>query len=124
MQRTSPVHYIAPSGISVTPNANGSSNDLAVYVERGCKIRVYSPRAGINTSSGTYQEWTLSGRNRRLKDSTRPYTIYARLPKNSKRGGYLVFAPKNGSAAEGWTDKYNYITTETVRGRCGSSARR
>lgn len=112
MPRVSPIHYIAPSSISVTPNANQSANDLAVYVARGAKIKVYSPRAGINMVDNTYQEWTLTGRNRRLAESEKPYTIYARLQKNDKSKGYLVFAPKNGNAQDGWTDKYNYVTTE------------
>ncbi len=116
MPRKSPVHYIAPSSISVTANANGSANDLAVYIARGCKIRVYSPRAGLNTTGGNFQEWTLAGRNRRLREGTKPYTIYARLPKGDKNRGYLVFVPKNGSAEAGWTDKYNYVTADTVSG--------
>ena len=59
--RTSPVHYIAPSAISIIPNANGSANDLAVYVADKAKIRVYSPKADIGSEGGSYQEWTLTG---------------------------------------------------------------
>jgi hypothetical protein len=110
--RTSPVHYIAPSAISIVPNCNGSANDLAVTISRGAKIKVYSPRAGIDkTTDGEYQEWTIAGRNRRLADSTAEYTIYARLSRWSKDDGYLIFAPKvpNG---DDWLDKYRYITTD------------
>lgn len=65
MPRISPVHYIAPSSVSITPNCNGSVNDLAVYVARGAKIKVFSRNAGILTENSEYQEWTLKGRNRR-----------------------------------------------------------
>lgn len=108
MARTSPVHYIAPSAISITPNANGSHRDLAVYVAKGAKIKVLCPRAGIGYVNNEYQEWTLSGRNRRLADTTGtvPYTIYARLKKMGDKTGYLVFAPKS----ENGTDKYQYLT--------------
>ena len=82
MQRISPVHYFAPSAISVTPNANGSFNDLSVFVVRNARIKVYSPKAGVNTQNGVYQEWVLTGRNRRLSDSSKPYTVYDRIPKN------------------------------------------
>ena len=81
--RTSPVHYIAPSSISITPNANGSANDLAVYVARSARIKVYS-RGSLQTQDATYQQWKLSGRNRRLAESDVPYTIYARLQKKNK----------------------------------------
>ena len=111
MPRTSVVHYIAPSAISITPNANSSANDLAVYVARGTKIKVYSPGiAELRWENNTFQEWTLRGRNRRLTDDKKPYTIYARLPKNDKANGYLVFAQK---VREGdvWKDKYPYVTT-------------
>ena len=111
MPRTSPVHYIAPSAISITPNANGSANDLAVYVARGAKIKVYSPRLGLGMVNGAYQEWTISGVNRRLAESLKPYTVYARLPKTNRNNGYLVFAPKVQYGNE-WVDKYPYITTE------------
>lgn len=111
MQRISPVHYFAPSAISVTPNANGSFNDLSVFVVRNARIKVYSPKAGVNTQNGVYQEWVLTGRNRRLSDSSKPYTVYARLPKNDTNGGYLVFAPKVLREGE-WCDKYKYITTD------------
>lgn len=134
--RTSPVHYIAPSDISITPNANNSANDLAVYVARGAKIKVYSPLSGVDTVNGTYQEWTLSGRNRRLvqpkdeqgRDINTPYTIYARLKIATRytspekiaeayADGYLIFAPKlwDDEKSE-WYDKYAYISPE---GRVG-----
>jgi len=109
MARSSTVHYIAPSAIGITPNCNGSENDLDVYLARRAKIKVYSPDAGIGYEDSTYQEWTLKGRNRRLGDSAKPYTIYARLSKYDKGEGYLVFAPKNGGG-DNWTDKYDYLT--------------
>ena len=110
--RTSPVHYIAPSAISIVPNCNGTSSDLAVTISRNAKIKVYSPRAGIDkTTSGEYQEWTFTGRNRRLADSTKPYTIYVRLSRWSKDDGYLIFAPKVPNVDD-WLDKYRYITTD------------
>lgn len=112
MARTSPVHYIAPSAISITPNANGSHRDLAVYVAKGAKIKVRCPRAGIGMDgdTSTYQEWTLSGLNRRLADTTgtQEYSIYARLPKSDYNKGYLVFAPKTGSGK----DKWQYLTLD------------
>lgn len=118
MARSALIHYIAPSAISITPNANGTQRDLAVYVARGAKIKVYSPHAGIDTVNAVYQEWTLSGRNRRLNDpgGTMPYTIFARLRKNDNKTGYLVFAPKTllGSDKETsqpvWVDKYSSVT--------------
>lgn len=108
--RTSSVHYIDPSSIAITPNANGSANDLAVYLARGATIKVYSKGiAELATENGTYREWTLTGRNRRLADSAVPYTIYARLPKDNTTGGYLVFAPQ--TLRDGvWVDKYSSVT--------------
>ena len=114
MARTSPVHYIAPSAVSIMPNANNTADDIAVNITDGSKIKVFCPRAGLGLVGNQYQEWTLAGRNRRLGDSTKPYTIYARLPKYDKSKGYLIFAEKNGNAAAGWTDKYNYITADDV----------
>ena len=111
MPRASKVHYIAPSAVSITPNANGSPNDLAVYVARGSKIKVYSPNAGIDLVDASFQEWTMRGRNRRLGDSTKPYTIYARLSKQNKNDGYLVFAAKTQREGR-WIDKYSCVTTE------------
>ena len=104
--RTSPVHYIAPSSIGITPNCNGSANDLAVYIAKDTKIKVYSPKAGIGTDDSSYLEWTLTGRNRRLNNSEAGYTIYARLTKSGDKTGYLVFAPKTEQGG----DKYNYVT--------------
>lgn len=112
MARQSPVHYILPSAISVSPNANGSMNDLAVSVTRGARIKVFSQgisRLGWN-GDNTYQEWTLSGRNRRLQYYDAPYTIYARLPKTDKARGYLVFAVKDRLEDGTWRDKYAYVT--------------
>ena len=107
MPRTSPVFYIAPSAISITPNANGSADDLAVYVARGAKIRVYSPGCGIGTTDASFQEWSFAGRNRRLRDSAKEHTIYGRLSKTDRTKGYLVFAPKVGGL-----DKYPWVTLE------------
>ena len=108
--RTSPIHYIAPSAISIVPNCNNSANDLAVTISRGTKIKVYSPRAGIGkTTDGEYQEWTLTGRNRRLANVDAPYTIYARLPKDDVSGGYLVFSEKVNRDGI-FIDKWSYIT--------------
>lgn len=113
MPRSSKVHYIAPSAISILPNANGTSSDLAVYVARGTKIKVYSPAAGIDMEDTTYQEWSLRGRNRHLAEGSKPYTIYARLSKTMKEDGYLVFAPQKKNAVSGkWGDKYSCITTD------------
>lgn len=111
--RTSPVYYIAPSAISITPNANGSQRDLAVYLDRGAKIRVHCPRAGIGMDDAEYQEWTLTGRNRRLADTTGsvPYTIYARLSKTDENTGYLVFVKKI-RRGNGWVDAYSSLTLD------------
>ena len=111
MPRASKVHYIAPSAVSITPNANGSPDDLAVYVARGSKIKVYSPKAGIDLVDASFQEWTMAGRNRRLGDRTKPYTIYARLSKQNKNDGYRVFAQKSERGGR-WVDKYSCVTTE------------
>ena len=118
MARTSPVHYIEPSAISITPNANNSHRDLAVYVTKDAKIKVLCPRAGIGYSAdGAYREWTLSGRNRRLMDATGtiPYTIYARLNKTGGRTGYLVFV-KKVQHDNNWIDAYSSLTNDTVDG--------
>lgn len=111
--RTSPVYYIAPSSISITPNANGSYNDLAVYIASGVKIRIFCPKAGIGMQNSTYQEWKLTGRNRRLndEDGTKEYTIYARLSKTDKMDGYIVFCPKTQ-----YGDKYKYLSLDTDNG--------
>ncbi len=110
MARTSPCFYISPTAISVTPNANGSASDLAINVVKGTKIKVYSQGiSALGYSDASFQQWTLAGRNRRLSDSTKPYTIYARLAKNNKEDGYLVFAPKVADGNE-WLDKYAYVT--------------
>jgi hypothetical protein len=113
MARSSLVHYIAPSAFGITPNCNSSENDLDVFVARGAKIKVYSPLAGIGTEDSSFREWVFSGRNRRLADSSKPYTIYARLSKTDKTDAYLVFAPKRASAG-GWVDKYPYVTPQGI----------
>ena len=126
MARTSPVHYIAPSSISITPNANGLASDLAVYIEPGTKIRVFEPTiAALGMQDSNFQEWTLEGRNRRLNDATKPYTVYARLNKSNTADGYLVFAPQVQDENEEWQDPYvlspntsaSSAMTETVGGK-------
>lgn len=113
MARISKTYYIAPSSISITPNANGLENDLAVYIIEGAMIKVLAPKIGIGYDSGTFKTWRFTGRNRRLATSTLPYTIYIRLPKNSMDAGYLVFAPKKKQGEE-WGDKYAYITRDSL----------
>lgn len=109
--RSNPLYYINPSAISLTPNCNGSANDIAVYLGSDTKIKVYCSEipALDYDENGSVLEWTLAGRNRRLSDSTKPYTIYARLPKSNQSGGYLVFAPKVYEDSQ-WKDKYAYVT--------------
>ena len=109
MARISPIHYIQPSAIGIVTNANGNADDIAVAINAGAKIKVFAPQAGIKTSNGTYREWTLEGRNRRLADSTKEYTIYARLTKQEGYSAYIVFAPKTWRDGE-WRDKYPYVT--------------
>jgi len=120
MPRTSPVHYINPSAISLTANANGSTNDIAVYIDRNAKIKVYSPKVGLNLSSGDYQEWSLRGRNRRLANSAKKYAIYARLRHNDHEDGYLVFAAMEqyteGPRAGQWYEKYWHVGPEGWEG--------
>lgn len=108
MARTSPIHYIAPSAIAITPNANNSANDLAVYIAKGTKIKVcYQPIADLAYDDANIRQWTLKGRNRRLADAGVPYTIYARLKKTDPTDGYLVFAPQTQDEATGeWQDPY------------------
>lgn len=127
MPRKSPVHYIAPNVLSITPNCNGSFNDLAVTVVKGGKVKVFSEGVKeLATQDAYYQEWTFSGRNRRLNDSegTTEFTIYLRLPKNDKSGGYLVFAPKD-KRGDTWVDKYCTVTMNglTKHGSTGTDAR-
>ena len=119
--RTSPIHYIAPSAISITPNANGSQRDLAVYIARNTKIRVcYQPISELGYNNANYKEWSLRGRNRRLTEWGVPYTIYARLNKTDQDDGYLVFSKqiRDNSSGE-WRDPYiltpNTSTTSAVR---------
>lgn len=121
MPRTSPLYYIAPSAISITPNANGSERDLAVYVARGAKVKLYDPRIaalGMGTDS-TFQEWTLSGRNRRLAGyAGYPFTIYARLTKTGEKTGYLVFARQIKEVLAGpWKEPYILSPNTSPSGR-------
>ena len=116
--RTSPVYYLAPSSISIVPNYNGTASDLAVTVAHGTKLKVFYPSIfALGTVNGNYQEWTLSGRNRRLADNTAPYTIYARLRMaedptsaasldTAHANAYLVFAKQTKDADGKWTDPY------------------
>lgn len=108
MPRSSAIYYISPSNISITPNANGRADDLAVYVARGTKVKVYYPPIdGLHTDDASYREWTLRGRNRRLTYSDKTYTIYARLSKTDQNDAYIVFVPKvRESAAVDWSDHY------------------
>jgi len=118
MARTSSVYYIAPSAISIVPNCNGTASDLAVTISRGAKLRVYYPPIyALGMVDGTYQEWTLRGRNRRLADPEKPYTIYARLRKaedqtssaslaTAHANAYLVFAKQVKDTNDEWTDPY------------------
>ena len=120
MTRSNPLYYVNPNNISLTPNCNGSPNDIAVRIDRDTKITVYHPYwppLGVSSDDNSFMKWTLKGRNRRLADSTVPYTIYARLRRGDLGDGYLVFAPM--SLVDGvWVDKYppnrskNYIDRE------------
>lgn len=119
--RTSPVHYIAPSAISMTPNANGSANDIAVHVSQGTKIKVYCDKLqqlDIDPATNSYREWTLAGRNRRLNDpsGTKKFTIYARLAKNDSSNGYLVFSPMSqyteGERVGEWYEAHSHVTVD------------
>ena len=107
--RTSPVHYIAPSAITITPNANNSANDLAVYIARNTKIKLYTETliALLQPIDGNYQEWALTGRNRRLADADSPYTIYARLNRQDHEDGYLVFVKKDQLDEDTWVDHWS-----------------
>ena len=110
MARASSVYYIAPSAISIVPNCNGTTSDLAVTISRGAKVRVYYPDIAdldISIATNTYIEWTIKGRNRRLAKSDKPYAIYARLKKTDLTDGYLVFAAKEPDTTAGeWMDPY------------------
>ena len=106
MERTSPLYYISPSAIGITPNCNGSANDLAVYIAKDTKVKVFYPDiSALGTSGSDFQEWTLRGRNRRLADASVPYTIYARLTKSGDKTAYLVFAQQIPDGS-GWKDPY------------------
>ena len=113
MPRTSPLYYIAPSAISIVPNANGRANDLAVMVVKGTKIKLCHPDIPqLRPVGASYQEWTIAGLNRSLANSAVPYTIYARLAKDDKQNGYIVFAPQVPTETEEegaettWNDPY------------------
>lgn len=117
--RTSPVYYVAPSDIAITPNANGKASDLSVFIAINTRIKVYDPRiADLGMVDTAFQEWNLKGRNRRLADANAPYTIYARLKKvtnwsdasevsDAHADAYLVFAKKvQDEETKKWEDPY------------------
>lgn len=116
MARSSKSYYIAPTAVSIVPNCNGTSSDLAVNITRGTRIKVYYPPIlDLGMVDGSFQEWILSGRNRSLKRPDRPYTIYARLWKGgvptraasaASDSGYLVFAEQVKDDDDNWTDPY------------------
>ena len=108
--RAAKTHYIASSAISIVPNRNDTSSDLAVSITRGAKLKVYYPGV-IDMVDSTFQEWTMAGLNRRLADADAPYTIYARLPREDKGNGYLLFA-KKGRDGTDWYDRYGSHPTE------------
>ena len=113
MARQNPIYYISPGNISITPNANGSANDLSVYLQRGTKIKVYVKDCpGLEHEDSDYKQWQLQGRNRRLNGGNGPYTIYARLNAEDTTDGYLVFAAKT-QIPGGWADKYQPVTEST-----------
>lgn len=137
--RSNPLYYIAPSAISITPNANNSANDLAVYIAQNAKIKVYEPTINdLDTVDAAYQEWTLSGRNRRLADATGnvPYTIYARLRKVTNwsdaanvsaahEDAYLVFAPQTWDEDAGeYKDPYVLSPNTSASGGMSTTDRR
>lgn len=113
--RRNPIYYISPSNISITPNANGSPNDLAVYIQANTKIKVYHPKiTGLDYVDSKYQEWTLAGKNRRLNTGnyTGAFSIFVRLQR-SRKDAYLVFAKQttyNGTQYE----KHPYITEDGI----------
>ena len=109
--RTSPIHYIAPSAISIIPNCNGTFSDIAVTMASGARIKVYCRSVeAFEMQNGSYREWKLSGRNRRLSDNNAPYTIYARLSK-SDDSAYLVFARQFEDDGK-WYDRYGSHPSE------------
>lgn len=115
--RSTPLYYISPSSIGITPNANGQQNDLAVFMS-GAKIRVYCPAiAALGYEDNSFQEWILGGRNRRLNTNggtyTRPYTIFARLRKIDKTRGYLVFAKQTRINGEVY-ETHPYVSADGI----------
>lgn len=101
----------------MTPNANGSPNDIAVYIQKDTKIKVYvSINSDLGYVSGDIQEWTLSGKNRRLNTNngeyTGAFTIFARINKNPQANGYnayLVFSKQAYYNGE-WLDTHSSVT--------------
>ena len=116
MARSNPVYYINPNAISITPNANNSKNDLAVYIQNGTKIKVYAKdNSDLGFVDSQFQEWTLTGRNRRLNGGDGPYTIFARINRNPQTNGYrayLVFAKQVYHNGE-WLDTHSSVINES-----------
>jgi len=110
MARQSKVYYINPSNMSIIPNANGVADDLAVYVLEGTAIKIYAPKCGVDTDDYEYREWGLSGGNRHLGNSDKPYTIYVRYAINGAYA-YITFAEKVWDGSK-WLDKYPYVTED------------
>ncbi len=116
MARSNPSYYISPSAISLTPNANNSANDIAVYISSGTKVKAYSPTIpGMGYVDNAFREWTLTGRNRRLADSG-PYSIYIRLEKEGT-GAYLVFSQNEYILSDGLTVEDGLPEAQTLNGR-------
>lgn len=120
MPRTSRIYHIAPSNISIMANANGLPDYVAVNIANETKVKVYSPKAGIDLEDSSFREWTLAGRNRLLADSAAEYTIYIRVQRfyDGKayvrfydNNAYLLFVRKNLVDGK-WTDRYRYVTED------------
>ena len=80
-----------------------------MYIARNTKIKLYTETliALLQPIDGNYQEWTLTGRNRRLADADSPYTIYARLNRQDHEDGYLVFVKKDQLDEDTWVDHWS-----------------
>lgn len=116
--RSNPLYYINPSAISIVPNANGQANDLAVYIASGTKIKVYCPVIpALGYANNSFQEWELTGRNRRLNGGSGKYAIYARISRHETTSGnnsykaYLIFTPYHELDGE-WLEGHSHLTQE------------
>ena len=106
MARSNTAYFINPNSISIIPNANGTTTDVAVNVTYNTKIKLFQEHIReLTILDGAFQEWSLTGRNRRLLETDKPYAIYARLKKNDYKDGYIVFAPMVQDGNE-WKDPY------------------